>query len=127
MSELPLKIKGLISHTVGASQMALVIKNPPANARDLRDGSIPEWGRSPGGSHDNPLQYSYLENPHGQRSLEGYSSWIPEDSDTTERLTLRLSHSVTGKELLALFCQAVHPMREKTSRVRLSAVFLAHR
>ena len=43
MSELPLKIKGLISHTVGASQMALVIKNPPANARDLRDGSIPEW------------------------------------------------------------------------------------
>ena len=89
--------------------------------------NLPGLGKSSGGGHGHPLQYSYLENPHGQRSLEGYSSWIPEDSDTTERLTLRLSHSVTGKELLALFCQAVHPMREKTSRVRLSAVFLAHR
>ena len=84
MSELPLKINGLISRTVGASQMALVIKNPPANARDLRDGSIPEWGRSPGGSHDNPLQYSYLENPHGQRSLEGYSPYDRKELPTTE-------------------------------------------
>ena len=62
MSELPLKINGLISGTVGASQMALLVKNPPANERDLRDGSIPEWGRSPAGSHDNSLRYSCLEN-----------------------------------------------------------------
>ena len=34
----------------------------------------------------NPLQYSYLENPHGQRSLEGYSPWGCKESDTTERL-----------------------------------------
>ena len=77
-------------------------------------GSIPGLGRSPGG-YSNPLQDFCLEDPHGQRSLEGYSSWIPEDSDATERLTLRLFHSVTSKELLALFCQAVHPMREGTS------------
>ena len=32
-------------------------------------GSIPGLGRSPGGGHDNPLQYPCLENPHGQRSL----------------------------------------------------------
>ena len=32
-------------------------------------GSIPGLGRSPGGGHGNPLQYSYLEYPHGQRSL----------------------------------------------------------
>ena len=39
-------------------------KNLPANAGDIRDtGSIPGSGRSPGGGHDNPLQYSYLENP----------------------------------------------------------------
>ena len=39
-------------------------KNPPANAGDIRDsGLIPAWGRSPGGGHGNPLQYSYLENP----------------------------------------------------------------
>ena len=41
------------------------------NAGDL--GSFSGSGRSPGGGHGNPLQYSCLENPHGQRSLVGYS------------------------------------------------------
>ena len=46
------------------SQVGLVVKNPPANAADLRDtGSIPGWGRSLGGGHGSPLQYSCLENP----------------------------------------------------------------
>ena len=55
----------------GTSQ---VVKNPPANGGDIRDtGSIPGLGRSPGGGHGNPLQYSCLENPQGQRSLAGYS------------------------------------------------------
>ena len=41
-----------------------MVKNPPANAGDIRDeGSIPGLGRSPGGGHGNPLQYSCLENP----------------------------------------------------------------
>ena len=40
-----------------ASQVALVVKNPPANAGDIKDlGSIPGLGRSPGGGHSNPLQ-----------------------------------------------------------------------
>ena len=48
---------------IWASQVALVVKNPPANAGDIRDaGSIPGSGRSPGGGHGNPLQYSCLEN-----------------------------------------------------------------
>ena len=38
-------------------------------------GSIPGLGGSPGGGHDNPLQYFYLENPLGQRNLMGYSPW----------------------------------------------------
>ena len=47
-----------------ASQVALVVKNLPANAGDIRDaGSIPGLGRSPGGGHNNLLQYSCLENP----------------------------------------------------------------
>ena len=47
-----------------------VVKNLPANAGDVRDSdSIPGLGRSYGEGHGNPLQYSYLENPHGQRSL----------------------------------------------------------
>ena len=46
-----------------ASQVALVVKNLPANAGDVRDaGSIPGSGRSPGEENDYPLQYSCLEN-----------------------------------------------------------------
>ena len=46
------------------SQVALVVKNLPANAGDIRDrGSIPGLGGSPGGGHGRPLQYSCLENP----------------------------------------------------------------
>ena len=41
-----------------------MVKNPPANAGHVRDASsIPGSGRSPGGGHGNPLQYSFLENP----------------------------------------------------------------
>ena len=45
------------------SEVALLVKNPPANARDTRDSSsIPRSGRSPGGGHGNPLHSSCLEN-----------------------------------------------------------------
>ena len=55
----------LISYTsIQVSQVALVVKNLPANAGDKRDlGSIPGLGRCYGEGHDNPLQYSCLENP----------------------------------------------------------------
>ena len=56
------------------------VKNPPAYAGDL--GLIPGLGRSPGGGHSNP-QYRCLENPHGQRSLAGYSPWGHKESDLT--------------------------------------------
>ena len=55
------------------------------NARDL--GSIPGLGRSPGGGHSNSLQCSGLENPHGQRSLAGYSPWGHKELDTTKQLS----------------------------------------
>ena len=60
-------------------------KESICNVGDL--GSIPGIGRSPGGGHGNPLQYSCLENPHGQRSLAGYSPWGHKELDTTERLS----------------------------------------
>ena len=67
------------------TQVAPVVKNPPANAGDVRDsGSIPGLGRSPGGGRGNPFQYSCLENPHGQRSLAGYSPWDCKELGTTE-------------------------------------------
>ena len=65
--------------------MAQGLKNLSANAGDTGDvGSIPGWERSPGGGHGNPLQCSCLENPHGWRSLVGYSPWGHKESDTTE-------------------------------------------
>ena len=67
----------------------LVVKDPPANAGDIRDtGSVPGSGRSDGEGNGNLLQYSCLENPHGQSSLVGYSPWGHTESDMTERLTL---------------------------------------
>ena len=67
------------------SQVALEVKNPFANAGDIREvGSIAELGRSTGGRCGNPLRYSCPENPHGQRSLAGYNPWGHKESDMTE-------------------------------------------
>ena len=69
----------------GASQAVLVVKNLPANAGDIRGVDlIPGSGRSPGEVNGNPLQYSCLENPRGQRSMVGYSPLGHTESDTTE-------------------------------------------
>ena len=60
-------------------------KESACNAGDL--GSIPGLKRSPGGGHCNPLQYSGLENPHGQRCLVGCHPWGHKESDMTDRLS----------------------------------------
>ena len=62
-----------------------MVKNPPANAGDERDaGSIPGLGSSPREGHGNPLQYSCLENSHGQGNLAGYCPRGHKESNTTE-------------------------------------------
>ena len=60
-------------------------KESSCNAGDL--GSIPGLRRSPRGGHGNPLQYSCLENPQGQRGLVGYSPWGCKELDMTEWLS----------------------------------------
>ena len=65
--------------------MAQTVKTSACDAGDL--GLIPELGRSPGGGHGNPLHYSCLENPHGQRSLAGYNLWGRKESDTAACLS----------------------------------------
>jgi len=60
-------------------------KESACNAGAL--GSIPGLEDSLGGSHGNPLQYSCLENPHGQRFLVGYSPWGHKELATTEQLS----------------------------------------
>jgi len=53
-----------------------VVKNLPANAGDKRDvGLVPGLGRSPGGGHGNPLQYSCLENPRDREAWQAAKSW----------------------------------------------------
>ena len=73
-------------HECGASQVALVVKNPPANAGDTGGlGSIPGPGNSPGIGHGNPLQYSFLPGEsNGQRSLAGYNPWSHKELDTID-------------------------------------------
>ena len=65
--------------------MVLMVKNLSANTGDIRDAvSILGLGRSPGGGHGNPLQYSCLENPMDRGSLEGSRSWSHRELDSTE-------------------------------------------
>ena len=66
------------------SHVALMVKTPLANAGDVRDmGSIPGSGRSPGGGHGNPLQYSYLENPTDRGAWRAVVRGVAQ-SDMTE-------------------------------------------
>ena len=64
-------------------------KESACNVGDL--GSNPGLGRSPGGGHGNPLQYSCLENPCWQRSLAGCNPWGHKQSDTTDRLSTHMN------------------------------------
>ena len=67
-----------------AFQVVLVVKNPPANAGDLRDvGPIPGLGRSPGEENGNPHQYSCIENPMDRGAWWGTVHGVTE-SDKTE-------------------------------------------
>ena len=66
--------------------MTLVVKNLPANARDVRDtGSIPGSGRSPGGGHGDPLQYFCLENPMDRGAWCAIVHGVTKVSDMTEQ------------------------------------------
>ena len=69
-----------------------VSKESPCNAGDL--GSIPGLGRSSGGGHGNLLQYSCLENPHGQRSLAGCSTWGRKELDMTKPSTAYMYYMI---------------------------------
>ena len=56
-------------------------------------GLILGYGRFLGEENGNPLQYSCLENPHGQRSLAGYSPWGRKESDLTEQLIMQACYA----------------------------------
>ena len=77
--------------TSEASPVTQVVKESTCNARATGDmGSIPGLGRFPEGGHGNPLQYSCLENPHGQKSLMGNSPWGHKESTQWTRLSMHV-------------------------------------
>ena len=89
--------------------MALVVKNLPANAGNIKDmGSIPGWGRSPGEEHGNPLQYSCLENPMDRgasratvhRVAKSWTrlKWLSSSSSRNEQGFLDFLGGSAGKE-----------------------------
>ena len=78
----------------GDSQVALVVKNLPANAEDLREaGLIPGSRRSPGGGHGNSLQYSCSENPMDRGALWAIVYRIPQGRTRLSKLSMH-AHSV---------------------------------
>ena len=91
--------------------MALVV-NPPAKAGKVRDVDwIPGPGRSPGGGHSNPLQYSCLENPYGQRAWWAAVHTVAE-SDMTEGLSTSF-----------LLGQNIHTIKYIVLHVQLNKLF----
>ena len=104
-------------HFWWASQVALAVRNPPANARDV--GSIPGLGRSLGVGNGNPLQYSFLEDSMDRRSWWATIHGGPKESDTTKNTrssldklyahpcsfgNLLLSVRVNRKQILKCWC-----------------------
>ena len=73
--------------------MALVVKNLPANEGDMRDrSSIPESGRSSGGGHGNPLQYSCLENPMDRGAWRATVHAVAKTMYATEHAHIHISY-----------------------------------
>ena len=80
------------------------------NVGDL--GSFPGLGISPGGVHGNPLQYSCLENPHGQTSLVGCSPRSCKESDTIEQLSTRETWQIEITVKLVTLGRQVYPQKD---------------
>ena len=88
-------------------------KEPACECRSHKDvGFNPGLGRSPGGRHGDPLQYSCLDNPHGQRSPATYSPWGYKESDKTEAT----QHS-----------QEIHKRSYEEINIRIISIEVIHR
>ena len=78
--------------------MVLEVKKPPADARDIREASsVPGLGRSPGGGHGNPLQYSCLENPMDRRAWQAMVHRVAESHMTEATLHAHMQSYVLHK------------------------------
>ena len=99
-----------VCHYVRASQVALVVKNPSANAGDIKDvGSIPGSGRSPGGGHGNPLQCSCLENPIDRGACWATVHGITKNQTRLKRLSRHARRHVTAVSLGSVCSTRLQP------------------
>ena len=87
------QLSGQLS-SIGASQVALVVKNLPATAGDV--GLIPGLGRSPGGGHINPLQYSCLENPMNRGIWQATVHGVAKSQTQLKRLSTYM-HAIPSR------------------------------
>ena len=102
----------------------MIGKESACNAGDL--GSIPGSRRSPGGGPSSPLQYSCLENRHGQRSLTDGSQLGRKESDTTEHLSTQHSTQPPGLVLATGNDHFYFRKREMTCQVHTATKRLRH-
>ena len=109
-----------------ASQVALVVKNPPVNVGDVRvTSSIPGSGRFPGGRHGNPLQYSCLEN-----SMDRGAWWATvltvTESDTTQATQDACRHVLSNTLSLVLLIFKFSLFLWRTSLYLVNYLFLKY-
>ena len=89
------------SSILRASQVALVVKNPPGSAGDIRDvGSMPGSGRIPGGRHGYLLQYSCLENPTDRGAWWVIVHGVTKELDMTKAISGTLCNHAREKKNL---------------------------
>ena len=107
------QLKQLSTHTQAwASQVALVVQSPPANAGDVRDmGLIPRLERSPGGGHGNPLQYSCLENPMERGAWQATVCEVAKSWTQLKRLSMHTHTLLIVIPLTPIHLPALDPRR----------------
>ena len=99
----------LAMNSGGAFQVVLVLKNTLAKAGDIRDaGSISGLGRSSGGRHGNPLQYSCLENPMDRRAWQATVHRVAQSRTQLKRLNTHTVNSIISLWLLSLQKTLLH-------------------
>ena len=89
--------------------MAVVVKNPPPNAGDVRDSGLIPTSRFPGGGHGNPLQYSCLENPMDSGAWKATVHRVAKSSTRLKHLS---THACVHKEWVVLKFFYLDPQNE---------------
>ena len=105
--------------------MALVVKNLPASAGDMRDsGSVPGWGRFPGGGHSNPFQYSCMENPMDKGAWQAMVHRVTESwNDWSDLVRVRILTELKSPWVFKIFFLIISLMSDP---LFFSEVFQQH-